>query len=225
MSKKKSKRRFFIITAASILVLLMVGGGGIALMMGNEQKQMTPLDNSEIIPGIFAVRNGFVNIFLVKSNNGYIAIDAGVNVPQTEEGMEQLGIASDSVSAVLLTHSHGDHTGALKVFNKAKIYAANSSIADKSLADGEIFEVGGLQIQVISTPGHAEDSVCFLIDERFLFVGDNLSLVDGKVGLFNSVYNNSDEKQKKDIQKLAGLSGIEYIFTAHYGFSDKAVFP
>jgi glyoxylase-like metal-dependent hydrolase (beta-lactamase superfamily II) len=110
------------------------------------------------------------------------------------------------------------------VFNNAAVYAAKQDIADYVLSDGNSFEVDNIHVQVISTPGHADDSVCFLIDGKYLFVGDNMSLRDGNVGLFNSIYNKSDEQQIADIKKLSGLSGIEYIFTAHYGFTDNPAY-
>ena len=121
----------------------------------------------------------------------------------------------------------GCHVGALSLFDKSTVYAgANStySKASKTLVDGETIDFGGASIQCIFTPGHADDSVCFLIDGKYLFTGDTLSLHDGKVGLFNSLFNQSDEVQKADIQKLFEISGIQYIFSAHYGFSSEATF-
>jgi len=83
----------------------------------------------------------------------------------------------------------------------------------------------GKGFRVIATPGHANDSVCYLYDGKHLFSGDNFNLKDGKVGMFNSVYNKSDEQQERDIRKLSQLSGVEYVFTAHYGYTDSVVFP
>jgi len=64
-------------------------------------------------------------------------------------------------------------------------------------------------------------SIAFLVDDKYLFVGDNLSLKNGQVGLFNSLFNLCDDTQKESIKSLAQLSSTEYIFTAHYGFTDK----
>jgi glyoxylase-like metal-dependent hydrolase (beta-lactamase superfamily II) len=178
-----------------------------------------------ILPGIYAVNTGFVNMFLIKTDDGYIAIDAGVNANTVEQGMAQLGILSDDVVAVLLTHTHGDHTAALKLFGKAVIYGGKQGPADKVLADGETIEILGKEIRIISTPGHSGDSVCYLFDGVYLFTGDNMSLNGGKVELFNSFYNSSDEQQKADIDKLSRLSGVEYIITAHYGFAADPVYP
>jgi len=220
---KNSKRKIIIIIAVCIVALL--SAAAVYLIMNNELKKMNPLDTGEIIPGIFALRNDYSNIFLIKGTDGYIAIDAGTSESLTENGLNQLGISIDSISAVLLTHSHTDHIGALKVFENAEVYAVKPKLADILISDGDIFEIDGIQIQVISTPGHADDSVCFLLDGKYLFAGDNLSLNDNAVGLFNSIFNKSDAQQMADIQMLSALNMIEYIFTAHYGYTNNALFP
>jgi glyoxylase-like metal-dependent hydrolase (beta-lactamase superfamily II) len=222
---KKSKRKPLLIIVISVITLLIAAGGGVFIFMSIEQGKMSPLGNQEVIPGIYSIRNGHVNIFLIQRNDMYIAIDAGQSEAQTREGLKILGISSNDVIAVLLTHSHGDHVGALKVFDAATVYAVNPKFADTVIADGETFMIAGKEFKVIGTPGHADDSVCFLYDGKYLFTGDNLSLKDGHVGLFNSVFNKSDERQRTDIQKLSELNGIEAIFTAHYGFTDSPIFP
>lgn len=224
MKKLKSKRKLFIIIAVIVIIVLAIGGG-VVFKMVNEQKAMNALETGEVLPGIYAVNNGFVNCFFIQNGDTYIAIDTGSDAGEVEEGLRQLGIASNDVTAVLMTHTHGDHTAGLSVFDKATVYGMKPSVVDKLLSDGEIFTVDGKEIQCISTPGHADDSVCYLYDGKHLFVGDNMSLKDNKVGLFNSVYNKSDDQQRIDIAKLAGLNGIEYIITAHYGYTDNPVFP
>jgi len=193
--------------------------------MGNEQKAMSAIETSEFLSGVYAIKTEFVNVFLFESGGKYIAVDAGLNSKSVREGLESLGIASENVAAVLLTHTHGDHTAGLKVFEKAEIYGVNAKNAGRVVSDGEIFSVAGAEVQVISTPGHAEDSVCYLINRKYLFVGDNMSLKENKIGLFNSVYNKSDEQQRRDIEKISGLEGVEYIISAHYGYTREPVFP
>ena len=47
-----------------------------------------------------------------------------------------------------------------------------------------------------------------------------MSLKDGRVSLFNEFFNMDSETQGKTMRKLARLSGVDYLFTAHYGVTD-----
>jgi len=196
--------------------------------MNEEQKKMRPAKTGQLLPGIFALNNEFVSFFLMKGVSGYVAIDSGADNDQTESALAELGITKDSVKAVLLTHDHGDHTEGLELFEGAKVYAVNTAAAGKNpsqkIASGESLDVDGLKVEVIASVGHKADSVCFLISGQYLFVGDNMSIKDGKADLFNSVYNRSDEQQQKDIQELAKVPGVTHVFTSHYGFADRSVF-
>ena len=222
--KRKPKRKLVVIVVV-IALILAAAAAFIVFNMGAEQRKMNALETGEFLPGIFAINNGYVNMFLIKADAGYIAIDAGANAKSVEQGLAKLGISSGEVSAVLLTHTHGDHTAALAVFDNATVYGAKQTTGRHVLADGETIGILGKEIKVIAAPGHADDSVCYLVDGYVLFTGDNMSLDDNAAGLFNSVYNKSDEQQKQDIKKLSGVSGVEYIITAHYGFTGSPVFP
>jgi len=91
--KKKRKTVIIIVTSVAVLLLAFVAVNVWTLL--SQQKEMTPLDNQEIIPGVFAIRNGFVNIFLIKQGDSYIAIDAGMSASQTRDGLYELGISAD----------------------------------------------------------------------------------------------------------------------------------
>lgn len=215
----------------SVAAVLVIAGVGFFIKMKYEQSKMQPLNTQEIIPGIFVIKNDFVNFFLIKDGDKYIAIDAGLNSSKAQEELQSIGVSNDDVVAVFLTHTHSDHTGALSLFDNAVVYVGkdgipgNFKVAYEALSDGENVDVLNTSIQCISTPGHTNGSVCYLIDGKYLFVGDTLSLQNNKVGLFNSFYNRSDEVQATSIQKLAALSDIQYVFSAHYGFTDNAIFP
>jgi glyoxylase-like metal-dependent hydrolase (beta-lactamase superfamily II) len=65
--------------------------------------------------------------------------------------------------AVLLTHSHNDHTGGV----------AELGIEPRPLADGRRFESGdGHRLTAVATPGHAVDHFCFFTDDGVCFSGD-----------------------------------------------------
>ena len=219
------RRKTVMITVAIVVIVLAMVAGGFVVKMRREQQQMSALQTGEFLPGVYAINCDFVNMFLIDSGGTYIAVDAGGSMDSVKNGLLELGISSDDVTAVLMTHTHGDHTAALDLFDRAIVYGRKESVANRTVSDGETITINGKTFQVIGTPGHAEDSVCYLFDGAYLFVGDNMSLADGKVGMFNSIYNKSDEQQKADIAILSGYREVRYIITSHYGFAEKPDFP
>jgi glyoxylase-like metal-dependent hydrolase (beta-lactamase superfamily II) len=71
------------------------------------------------------------------------------------------------VELILVTHRHADHTGGsarLAQLTGAPVRAADPEHCHgggEPLRDGEVIEVNGRRIQVVATPGHTDDSVCF----------------------------------------------------------------
>lgn len=144
-----------------------------------------------------------VNCYLVwndEDKNGVI-IDPGDEDELILEHIEKNEIIP---KAILLTHGHADHIGAVKPLKKKldiPLYigigdetmlaspSANVSAffgyeitcppADHVLKDGDVISFGSLKISVFSTPGHSPGGICFFI-ENSLFCGD--TLFNGSIG-------------------------------------------
>jgi hydroxyacylglutathione hydrolase len=131
-----------------------------------------------------------------------VVIDPGDEAERLQREVEQLGA---SVEAILLTHTHFDHIGAVAPLARAtgapvhcpelevEILAdvmrymrfpgieIESYDADETLSGGERLQLAGLDIDVIFTPGHSPGHVSFSIpDEHVLFSGD--VLFQGSIG-------------------------------------------
>jgi len=178
-----------------------------------------PQPTGELVPGIYAIRNirnniPFVNFFVVRINeNKYIAIDAGMDSTQSSNELNKINISANNVVAVFITHNHFDHIGSLSIFTNATVFTGNTTLLDiphQIMLDGEIMEISNLFIQCIYTPGHTKDSVSYLVNGKYLFVGDSL---------VNHPNNEDNELRTQSIEKLTNIEGIEYIFTAHHGFT------
>ena len=210
------------------------------------EKGYNDIHNIGRMPGLFAVNNKFVNLYLFKSGDQYIVFDAGGDEKATLSALDGFGIDARDVAAVFLTHTDYDHVVAVPLFPTAEIYMAESNGAFlsekagrdrskafldmdkeyKTLNDSETTTVAGVEIKCIYTPGHTAGSACYLVNGNYLFTGDNLKLKDGKAVLFNDVFNMDNDTQKQSLRKLSELSGVEAMFTMHTGFTTdfKAAF-
>jgi hydrolase len=82
-----------------------------------------------------------------------------------------------SISHVLLTHWHGDHTGGLDDLllhdPDILVHKNKPDPGQLPLQDEQTFAVEGATLRVVLTPGHSEDHACFLLEEdNALFTGD-----------------------------------------------------
>lgn len=197
----------------------------------------SPLESGLIIENVYAIKNDIVNMYLIKNGESYVAIDSGRNPVVTKKALDKLKINPDMVTAVLLTHVDVDHIGGLDLFKNSKIYIGkeeekilNGEVKrfffkkiDRDynfLYDGDILEIDGLSIKVVSAPGHTPGSLTFIVNDNLLFTGDTLSLKKGRVDVFSPFFNMDTELQKNSIDKIKRLEGIGYIFTGHSGYSN-----
>lgn len=179
-------------------------------------------------------------MFIIKDSDQYITIDCG-NKRETVSGeLMKLNIESDKIVAILLTHTDVDHIAAVKLFKNAKLYFSEleeqmingskhrfplsyNNIDNEEfslIADQQILKIGNVKIKGISTPGHTLGSICYLINDKYLFTGDALRLKDGKVQEFIKFINMDSKTAFTSIHKITQIPEAEFIFTSHHGFTN-----
>jgi hydroxyacylglutathione hydrolase len=203
-------------------------------------KTMMPVETRQVTEDVYSVRTRYVNMYLVKDGDHFIAIDAGIKKGAVKDELKKLDIDPDRVRAVLLTHSDSDHAGGINLFEKAVIYLPED---EEQVINGETgrflwfgnkidtenykllkdksFRIGDVKIKMVPTPGHTAGSACYIINDKYLFTGDALALDNGIIVPFPKIINKSARKARKSMDNLTGLDDVQYIFTAHYGYTDN----
>src|SRR5438132_877675 len=54
---------------------------------------------------------GFVNVYLVPQETGWILVDCGMNMPSVLPAYEEAGVRWSDIRQTILTHVHPDHSG------------------------------------------------------------------------------------------------------------------
>jgi hydroxyacylglutathione hydrolase len=143
------------------------------------------------------------------------------------------------ITHALVTHTHPDHVGGgfagieiegvTELLNKCKakvvVHKAEAeflkglSATDLVKAEsGDTIDVGGIEIQLLHTPGHTPGSQCFLVDDR-LVSGDTLFI--GSCGRVDLPGSNPEQMYYSLTQKLTALPDETILFPGH-NYSDRS---
>ena len=123
-------------------------------------------------------------------NFSYLVVDPHTRMavlidPAWEEQkiVEEITRANVTLGGILVTHAHPDHTDLAFSFAEryhVPIWASSETFSQlptllkyAQILNNPPFEIGGLRIEAIPTPGHTSGCVCFLIGNN-LFSGDTL---------------------------------------------------
>ena len=124
------------------------------------------------------------NVWLVGTDSHVLVIDAA-----HDANAILAGIGDRKVTAIVCTHGHNDHinaVGALRDAVGAPVWLHDddrmlwdavypSAAPDRSLEDGTTFDVGGVALAALHTPGHSPGSTClYSVGLGTVFSGDTL---------------------------------------------------
>jgi glyoxylase-like metal-dependent hydrolase (beta-lactamase superfamily II) len=177
-------------------------------------------------PGIMTLDG--TNTWLLREPGGTrsIVIDPG---PIEEGHVDRVDEETGDVALVLLTHHHFDHSETavdLATRKGCPVRAVDPAYCHQAdpLVDGEVLDVDGLSLRVLTTPGHTADSVSFVLPkEKVLLSGDMVlgrgttvvAYPDGQLG----PYFESIEKMRD----VAASGEITAIWPAHGPVLDDAL--
>lgn len=142
--------------------------------------------------------------FLLEADNGETAIvDPGEAAPIIQR-LEAHDIKPDMV---LITHYHGDHVHGLPEILKWH----DCRVIGKKHDDVDAFIMGGEAVEVIQTPGHKSDHVCFHFPQSgILLSGDTLFAMG-----CGRVLDGTAEELYASLQKLKALPDETSVYCGH----------
>ncbi|MBO4862564.1 MAG: MBL fold metallo-hydrolase [Firmicutes bacterium] len=142
----------------------------------------------------YVANNAFgTNAYLVwdeESRKAFI-VDPGSALPAAEQTIEKEGL---ELEYIIITHAHGDHTGGINAFREkypdVKLVASRAErkllydrhasfgkggyTADIEVRDGDVMNVGAIELKFIDCPGHTAGGMSIYADKKVLFSGDTL---------------------------------------------------
>lgn len=144
------------------------------------------------VPEDQPMRPTSTNIYIIGQRGGQtLTIDSGEAIDKFRWMLRGYLAAIDhsEIGVAAITHHHFDHSGNLKHVNehlKAEVAVPENGVkllrgrlpkeGVKTYADGDTIDLaGGIRVQVMTSPGHSVDSLCYYIEEEgILFTGDTI---------------------------------------------------
>ena len=165
------------------------------------------------------------NCYIVWGENSSTCavIDPGYEAETVLAEAKRLG---KSIEAVLLTHGHFDHVGAVRDIaaeTGCKVYLCENDLSmppqltagplyyTDLYGEGDTITLAGLSFKVLHTPGHTPGSVCLQCEDS-IFSGDTLFW--GSCGR-TDLPGGSWATIQKSLKRLAALSGNFKVYPGH----------
>ena len=161
------------------------------------------------------------SIYLVEGSTKALLIDVGTKIPNLDKIVASL---TDKEIILVATHVHPDHTGsAVNLFDEIWINDGDyPSVATQMkgfkgkisfLQDGQVFDLGGREIEVIFTPGHTPGSTSFFDKAAgYGFSGDAF----GSTNLLLSTNFSTLIATTTRVAEYMEKNGIRFTYSGHY---------
>jgi hydroxyacylglutathione hydrolase len=158
--------------------------------------------------------------YVVSAGGGAVVVDPGAEAARIIEA-----VAERKVAAILATHGHSDHVGAVRELAAATgapvmVPAADLALIENyigvqavtPLSDGDRLDFGDISLTVIATPGHTPGSSCFYAP-GLLFSGD--TLFAGGVGRTDLPGGSSEALLSSIRERIFSLADDTVVYPGH----------
>ena len=160
--------------------------GSLSSLTAQPEKWTQPFPGHRVIGNLYAVGTYDLGVFLVTSEDGHILINTALetSTPMILQNIEAMGYRLEDTKILLTMQAHWDHIAALaeiKQASGAQMWATAGDApvledggfsdphfggrvtfkpvkVDKIITDGEVIQLGEIQLTVVETPGHTAGS-------------------------------------------------------------------
>jgi phosphoribosyl 1,2-cyclic phosphodiesterase len=129
------------------------------------------------------------NTTLVSDGSVHILVDVGLSGRETVRRLREIGVEPEDISAVVVSHEHGDHCRGVGPFVKTldiPVFITDGALENSKIildsrkhqriVAGKSFEVHGIQFTGFSVPHDAADPLGFIIEKDGIKIGIALDL-------------------------------------------------
>ena len=153
---------------------------------------------------IAALGDNYIYLYCCDQNNAFV-----IDPASAKAALNALEKYNLNLICALATHHHFDHTGGIKELKKktgCDVIAANKT---------ETLHIADIDVQVIPTPGHTQDSVCYYVQpskkhNSILFTGDTLF-----IGGCGRPIECDASTMWNSLQKIADLPDNTLVYPGH----------
>ena len=169
------------------------------------------------------------NTYILSNDTQAVVIDPGYEADTILDALE-----GRELKAILLTHGHFDHVGAVKELaaetgcevyihpselNLPPMITAGQLYCTHTYAEGDtISPISGVELTVLHTPGHTPGSVCLIWKDQ-MFSGD--TLFEGSCGRVD-LPGGDPRVMMESLRRLASLEADYHVHPGHGGSTTLA---
>ena len=178
------------------------------------------------------------NVYLISDGAGTMVVD-----PSCDADTILAALGDRTLDAIILTHNHNDHTGAVAALREATgavvvaseldadgvehpgpgafMEASDPCPVDRRVSHGDVVTVGNMAWKVIATPGHTRGSICLFLIPQFGNHADGLPLLISGDTLFAGTVGRTDfeggsmDDMRASMKKLAALPDDTAVLPGH----------
>jgi glyoxylase-like metal-dependent hydrolase (beta-lactamase superfamily II) len=242
-------KRMLKIVALLALVLVI----GVATLLAVTFMGRRAVMDGQEVNRIRVIADGFSSLAVVPISDRQVAlVDAGED--QAGEAilrdLLRRQMAPDAVAAILLTHGHPDHTGAIRQFPQAQVMALEAEVplvegragargplprlfpvsptgvtVTRVLQDGDVVMLGAVPIRVYAVPGHTAGSAAYFVN-GVLLIGDSADVAsDGTLKGSPWIFSDSQAENRASLVRLEQSlvrdgANVMAIVPSHSGTAD-----